>query len=146
MTTLQRFTQYKYTDTTNLWQEELQAWVPDVMFDAHVHLGPPQAMAPIVGMRAAIPLTSYSSLTWNELEPFLNQLYSNKTLEGLIAFGFPLQEVDYGIANNYIANLVSENEIITGFILSNPYDTKSTIEQLMLRSHTYPRCVVLHFL
>lgn len=129
MTTIQHQSHYQYTDTANLWRSELRAWVPKAIFDAHVHLGPPEAMAPIVGARTGIPLTSYSSLTWCELEPFYKQLYSGKTMEGLIAFGFPLQEVNYEIANNYIADLVREDERVTGFILSNPYDTKSTIAQ-----------------
>jgi predicted TIM-barrel fold metal-dependent hydrolase len=103
--------------------------VPQNIFDAHVHLGPPEAMAPIVGERIGVPLTTYSSLTWRELEPFYKQLYSGKTVEGIIAFGFPFQEVNYEIANNYIADLMLEDARVTGFILSNPHDTQSTIAQ-----------------
>ena len=120
---------YQYVDEANVWARVLADWMPETLFDAHVHLGPREAMAPIEGARLSVPLTTYSSLTWCELEPLYRELYSGKTVEGLIAFGFPFQEVNYEIANGYIADLMCEDARVTGFILANPHDTKSTIAQ-----------------
>jgi hypothetical protein len=36
-----------YQDHVAMWEEELKAWVPEKIFDAHVHLGPLAAMTPI---------------------------------------------------------------------------------------------------
>ena len=33
-----------YQDHVRLWADELRAWVPEALFDAHVHIGPAQAV------------------------------------------------------------------------------------------------------
>lgn len=129
MTMTTATTQYHYTDYGLWWERELRDWVPERILDAHVHLGPPEAMAPIRGERVGVPLTSYTSLTWSELEPFYRDLYSGKTVDGLIAFGFPFQETDLEVANRYIADLICECPQITGFIVADPLDVPRTIAQ-----------------
>ena len=52
---------------------------------------------------------------------------SDKEIAGLIAFGFPLREVKLEVANQYIIQLMQDNPLIKGFILSDPKDTKRTI-------------------
>lgn len=34
-----------YQDHIGLWAGELKSWLPDGLFDAHVHLGPPEIVA-----------------------------------------------------------------------------------------------------
>ena len=60
-----------YADHVGLWADELMAWVPDVIFDAHVHLGPPGVMGTISPERRQLALSTFTSLTWEELEGVL---------------------------------------------------------------------------
>lgn len=120
----------EYQDHIGLWHDELCSWVPERIFDTHVHVGPPSAMRPISnGLRLKEALSTFSSLTFEELEGFYSLLFGRKTIVGLIAFPFPLREVRYQIANEYIANLIRKDRRVKGFILSNPHDTKETIRQ-----------------
>jgi len=82
------------------------AWVPDVIFDAHVHLGPPEVMGTINAERRQVALSTFTSLTWEELQGVYGELYRGKRVAGLIAFGFPLHEVDIQAANRYVIELM----------------------------------------
>ena len=84
----------RYDDHVGLWGNELRDWLPDAIFDAHVHLGPPEAMGEISAARRREPLATFTGLVWEELSDFYGSLFSGKTISGLIAFGFPLREVD----------------------------------------------------
>ena len=44
-----------YADHVQLWSSELQAWVPPTIFDAHIHLGPAEVMAPFGPQRRQLP-------------------------------------------------------------------------------------------
>jgi predicted TIM-barrel fold metal-dependent hydrolase len=113
-----------------MWASELRGWMPDKLFDAHVHLGPPAAMKAIRDpLRLKEAKTTFTSFSAEELFSFYENLYSGKSIAGLIAFPFPLLEVNYEIANQYIAGLMQKDPRVNGFILSNPYDTRSTIRQ-----------------
>lgn len=119
-----------YEDHVKMWRAELQDWVPNRIFDAHIHVGPPTAMSAIRHpKRLKEPLTTFTSFTAEDLFSFYDGLYSGKSIVGLIAFPFPLREVNYEIANEYIAELMRRDQRVKGFILSNPHDTKSTIRQ-----------------
>jgi len=117
-----------YADHIALWADELMAWVPDVFFDAHVHLGPPHAIAAISPERRKVALTTSTSLTWEQLEDVYSQLYRTKRVAGLIAFGFPLREVDLQAANRYVIDLMKrEGHALKGFLLAHPTDFDSTL-------------------
>jgi hypothetical protein len=118
-----------YQDHIGLWKNELAAWLPDTIFDAHVHLGPPDAMRPVPPHRLKEPVTTFTSLTAEELLAWYENVYRGKTMAGLIAFPFPLREVRYEPANEYIARLAARDPRVHGFILANPRDTKETIRQ-----------------
>ncbi|MCC7518970.1 MAG: amidohydrolase family protein [Verrucomicrobiae bacterium] len=118
-----------YQDHIGLWREELAAWLPDTIFDAHVHLGPPEAMGPIPLHRLQEPVTTFTALPLEELLQGYQAVYAGKTIAGMIAFPFPLREVRYEVANEYIARLMARDPRVRGFILANPRDTASTIRQ-----------------
>lgn len=107
--------------------------MPDTVFDAHVHIGPPNAVGDFSTARLKEPLSTFKSLTFEELQSWYRHVYSGKNIAGLIAFGFPLREVRYEVANEYIARLVQTDKRVRGFILSNPHDTKATIAEYFAR-------------
>ena len=119
----------KYKDHIGLWEKELKDWVPEKIFDAHVHLGPAEAVGEISPERLKIPLTTFTNLRLEELTAWYEKLYCTKKVEGLIAFPFPLREVNLEVANRYIVNIMQKRPEIKGFILSDPKDTKTTVKQ-----------------
>lgn len=115
-----------YADHVGLWADELMEWVPDVVFDAHVHLGPPEVMGAVSPQRMQVALTTFTSLTWEKLREVYGQLYRGKRVAGLIAFGFPLREVDIEAANRYIIGLMRDQPGLKGFVLAHPTDPGPT--------------------
>ncbi len=123
-----------YADHIGLWADELMAWVPDVIFDAHVHLGPPEVMGTINVERRQVALSTFTSLTWEHLQDVCGQLYRGKRVAGLIAFGFPLREVDMQAANRYIIDLMKAEPALKGFALAHPTDfgpTRATFDEAL---------------
>lgn len=118
-----------YHDHVAMWQRELAAWVPAEVFDAHVHLGPPDIVALIPPHRLREALSTYSSLTWEQAAEFYPKLFSGKSIVGMIAFGFPLREVNVAAANRYIASVAAKDARVHPFILADPHDMPATIRQ-----------------
>lgn len=108
-----------YEDHVGLWAGELQAWLPDRIFDAHVHLGPPEIVTGLSPERN-LAVTVWTSLKWEEALSGYERLFSGKTIEGVIAFPFPIQEVNVAKANEYIAGLLASDRRVKGFMLVNP--------------------------
>jgi predicted TIM-barrel fold metal-dependent hydrolase len=120
---------FVYQDHTGLWAKELGAWVPSVIFDAHVHLGPPAAMGSIQAARKKDPITTFTHLTLENARAVYADLYRGVKVSGMIAFGFPLREVDVFAANNYIIDLMQADHGIKGFMLADPRDLSMSINQ-----------------
>lgn len=116
-------------DHIGLWKDELRAWVPEKIFDAHTHLGPPGIMKPVSPEREKEPLSTFTEFTLEDLLRIYEELFTGKEIAGISAFGFPLREVDITTANNYIANLMSDNPHLYGFIMADPFNTARTIAQ-----------------
>ena len=121
-----------YQDHTGLWADELSRWVPDTIFDAHVHLGPTEAVGNMSPERLKEALSTYTSFTWEQAQKIYSDLYSGKTIAGAIAFGFPQREVNLEAANEYIINLMRTDPKVKGFVLSHPTDTARTIDNFNL--------------
>ncbi|HEY2931549.1 MAG TPA: amidohydrolase family protein [Acidobacteriota bacterium] len=118
-----------YQDHIQMWQKELRDWVPNRIFDAHIHLGPAAAMGPITPQRRKEALCTFTSFDFEELFAFYERLFSGKKITGLLAFPFPLREVNYQLANEYVAQLTQKDRRVRGLILSNPYNTRETIRE-----------------
>lgn len=117
-----------YADHIGLWRDELRAWVPERIFDAHVHLGPKSSVQKkFTPDRLRQALSTFACLPWEKLSAFYPDLYSGKTLVGLIAFPFPLREVNLDAANDYLIDLMRREPRITGFAWAHPTDTGRTI-------------------
>jgi hypothetical protein len=116
-----------YEDHVRLWADELRAWVPDAMFDSHVHIGPPQAVGPIAPERRSRALTTFMSLSWEELLDTHAALYSGKTICGLVAVPFPQREVNGDTANDYIIETMKRDARVQGFLVSEPTDARSAV-------------------
>lgn len=118
-----------YLDHIGLWRDELTAWVPDDLFDAHVHLGPYDIMQPFAEERLREALCTFRGFTYEECRAFYRELYSGKRILGQIAFGFPLREVDIRKANDYLARVAQRDRTVHPFILADPHDIDGTIAQ-----------------
>ena len=116
-----------YEDHVRLWADELRAWVPDAVFDSHVHIGPPEAVGPIAPERRADALTTFMSLSWEELLDTHAALYSGKTIRGLVAVPFPQREVNGERANDYIIEAMKRAPRVQGFLVSEPTATRSAV-------------------
>lgn len=119
-----------YADHVRLWSDELRDWLPERLFDAHVHLGPPEVMGPISAQRRQLPLATFSSLTWDELQSWYAKLYSGKDVVGVAGFPFPLQEVDQAGANRYLIELMCRWPTLRALVLAHPTDTSQTRRSL----------------
>ena len=113
-------------DHVGLWRDELSEWLPDELFDAHVHIGPPDIVGPITPERQRQALSTFMSMRWETLAAVYRELYSGKSIRGLIAFPFPQREVDLERANAYLTELMMCEPRVTGFMLSHPTDTAVT--------------------
>ena len=116
-----------YKDHIALWTNELKAWVPERIFDAHVHLGPPGIVSPITEDRRKQALSTFMHLRWEELNDCYQHVYAGKHISGLIAFPFPQREVDLDLSNDYLIELMKGNSRITGFLASHPADVNQSI-------------------
>ena len=118
-----------YQDHIGLWNDELKDWMPQTLFDGHIHIGVKEAMGEISEARRKIPLMTFSCLPYEEVVGWYENLYQGKTIAGIIACGFPLMEVNIEAANDYIVSLVKKDKRIRGFILANPKNTQQTIDE-----------------
>ena len=116
-----------YEDHIRLWAHELCAWIPDAVFDSHVHIGLPEAVGPIAPERRAVALTTFMSLSWEELLDTHAALYIGKTIHGLVAVPFPQREVNGDRANDYIIETMKRDPRVKGFLVSEPTDVRSAV-------------------
>ncbi|HRU05977.1 MAG TPA: amidohydrolase family protein, partial [Candidatus Brocadiia bacterium] len=125
-----------YEDHIGLWARDLSRWVPERVFDGHVHLGPPEAMGALSARRAKEPLCTFASLTWDQLRAGYGRLFSGKRIEGLIAFRFPLREVDVDASNDWLAGVMAAEARVKGFFLAHPTDAghaRATFDRALAR-------------
>ncbi len=113
----------EYADHIGLWRHELQDWVPERVFDVHVHLGPPEIVGAVSPARASQALCTFTDLTWEELQAIYRGLYRGKVLEAIVAFPFPQYEVDLDAGNAYMIDLMVRERGVRGFMLAHPTDT-----------------------
>ena len=117
----------QYEDHVGLWADELRAWVPDRIFDAHVHVGPPEVVGEMRPERLREALSTFMSLRWEELLALYEQLYGGKEITGLVAMPFPQREIDLAAANSYLVDLMKRVPRLRGFMLSHPTDTRAAV-------------------
>ena len=118
-----------YQDHIELWKNELKDWMPQTIFDGHIHIGVKEAVGKISEARLKEPLTTFSYLPYEEVLEWYKNLYEGKNIVGVAACGFPLREVNIQAANNYITSLIKQDDRIKGFIIANPHNTQQTIDE-----------------
>src|SRR5690606_21345856 len=91
-----------------LWRDRLASWMPDRLFDAHIHLGAAETVGPISGARQREGLTTFTHLTREAADAYHRGLFPGKRVEGMFAFGFPLRENDLPRANTYLAQCAAD--------------------------------------
>jgi hypothetical protein len=117
----------RYEDHVRLWADELRSWLPATLFDAHVHIGPPEAVGPIAPARRASAVTTFTGWSFEELLQAYSALYSGKTICGLIAFPFPQREINSALANDYLIEVMKRDSRVRGFLLAEPSDVRPAI-------------------
>jgi hypothetical protein len=110
-----------------MWERELGPWLPPAIFDAHVHLGPPGIVRPFSPERQKLALSTFASLTWEQYALWHARLFGGRQLAGLIAFPFPMVEVDLEAANGYMVQVMKAAPQVKGFLVSHPTDVRPTI-------------------
>jgi len=116
-----------YCDHAGLWGRELAAWMPESLFDAHVHLGPPEVMGEISPQRRRVPLCTFTHLRLDQARAWHAQLFPGRRVTGTIAFPFPLREVDLAGANRYMVEVMRAAPDVRGFLLAHPTDVTPTL-------------------
>jgi len=116
-----------YCDHAGLWAGALAAWMPDTVFDAHVHLGIPEVMGQISPERRRVPLCTFTHLSVAQVRAWHAQLFPSKRVSGMIAFPFPLREVDIAGANRYLIEVMRASPDVHGFLLAHPTDVTPTL-------------------
>ena len=116
-----------YCDHVGLWAGTLAASMPDTVFDAHVHLGIPNVMGRISAERRRVPLCTFTHLTLDDVRAWHARLFPSKRVSGMIAFPFPLREVDIAGANRYLVEVMRAAPDVRGFLLAHPTDLTPTL-------------------
>ncbi len=110
-----------YQDHPGLWKNELEQWMPENVFDAHIHLGRREFMTKDFSAdRLKIALSSFGHMTIEELDDIYAELYPGKNIVGMFAFPFPFLEIDPDAANSYIIKLMKQDRRVKGFIMPHP--------------------------
>jgi len=109
-----------YEDHIGLWRDELRAWVPAALFDAHVHVGPPEIVGPVTPERQGQALSTFTSFTAEALAAAHAALFQGCTVNGMFAFPFPQREVDLERANDHMIELMLRDRRAHGLMLSDP--------------------------
>jgi len=117
----------RYCDHAVLWGRELAAWMPEALFDAHVHLGPPEVMGEISPQRRRVPLCTFTHLRLDQMRAWHAQLFPGRRVTGTIAFPFPLREVDIAGANRYLIEVMRAAPDVRGLLLVHPTDLTPTL-------------------
>lgn len=116
-----------YDDHVGLWNRELAEWLPPAVFDAHVHLGLPEAVGQVSSERRRSALLTYTDLSWEDFLEVWQDLFSGHGLLGAFAVPFPQREVELGPANAYIIELMRREPRLKGFLLADPRDPAPSV-------------------
>ncbi len=122
-------TQIPFGDHIGLWANELSPWLPDCIFDGHVHLSPSDVIAPITPERRKEGLCAFPEYRWEDARAAYENLFPGKKIGGIFGFPLPLREVRLEDANQYILDLMRHHSELKGFILAHPTDARRTIAQ-----------------
>jgi hypothetical protein len=117
----------RYTDHIGLWEHELRDWLPEELFDVHVHTGPPDVVGPVSPQRRREALSTFMSFPLEELQDAHRCLYGGKKIAGYAAFPFPQREVDLAGANRYMIDAMKRDPRLHALLLSEPVDTGPAI-------------------
>jgi predicted TIM-barrel fold metal-dependent hydrolase len=116
-----------FCDHVGLWARELAAWMPAEFFDAHLHLGPLEAMGPISPARQRVPLCTFTHLELTQARGWHERLFPGRRVTGMIAFPMPLREVHIAEANRWLIDVMRASPEVKGFVLAHPTDLRPTL-------------------
>lgn len=93
-------TNWQVTDRDReLWDRELESFVPPRIFDAHLHL---YEQNHLQGQPPALCAEGPPSAGWSEFQRQIGQMLPGRQIDGL-AFGYPATTVDFAAANDFVA-------------------------------------------
>lgn len=117
-----------------IYEEELQDFLPERMFDAHVHLWRKTDFARPLDPKTAAMMpgaSRFPAFIREELDDALEILFPGKRCECLV-FGTPLAEVDLKRANGYIQEVIAEREETYGLMLPDLGASAEALEEEVL--------------
>ena len=107
-----------------VFDEELNDFLPGKIFDAHVHIAPPDGFLPCGPFDCAgVPLTSY---TYDELAADLKTAFPNRHTEAL-CFGFPNPKYETARNNAYVGGSADFQQFFPLRLLDPQRDTAEAV-------------------
>lgn len=109
-----------------IFDEELDSFLPEKVFDFHVHIAPPDSLShPTLFSCGGVPLSGY---TYEQLAADLELAYPGRRTAAL-CFGFPHPEYDRGRNNQYVASGADGSRFFPLRLFDPHGDTRETLEQ-----------------
>jgi predicted TIM-barrel fold metal-dependent hydrolase len=109
-----------------IFDEEIADFLPERVFDIHVHLAPPHGFAPGAPFSCGgVPISSY---TYEELANDLAVAFPGRHTEAL-CFGFPLPALDRQIHNTYVGAQADFRRFFPLRLLDPQRDDAATLQR-----------------
>ena len=115
------------TTDPEVWAQELKDFVPERVFDVHVHLWRAEDIPQ--GIRfdpSDIGLDAFPSFTREQFRQTMARLLPGRTVEAL-AFGLPHKEIPREGVNRYVARTQAEDPGIRGLAVIGPHDDMAQV-------------------
>lgn len=123
---------FPMTDS-EIWEQELKDFVPQRVFDAHVHMWPPEAVPGDLDMRPTdIGMSTFRSYTKEEFTAAAARLLPNRSV-GALAFGAVHRALARDPINRYVAAVQNAEPDLWGLAVISPYDPMETVERWIER-------------
>ena len=112
-----------------VWQQELKDFVPDRVFDVHVHLWRAEDMPAEVALEPSdIGIDAFPSFTMEQFRTTMDRLLPGRTVKAL-AFGLPHKNIPREGLNRYVSETQKRERTIFGLAVIAPHDPMQDVRQ-----------------
>jgi len=114
---------------SEVWEQELKDFVPDRVFDAHVHLWPPEAVPEGLEVRPTdIGMSTFRSYTLEEFRAATRRLLPGRSVSAL-AFGAVHRELAREEMNRYLGEVQRAQPDISALATVSPQDSMQDVRR-----------------
>ncbi|QDU26080.1 Amidohydrolase [Anatilimnocola aggregata] len=110
-----------------LWNDELESFVPPKIFDSHVHL---YEQSQFQGAPPALCAEGPAVVNWSEFQSQMNDLMPGRQIGGT-CFGFPAITVDFAATNDFLAQECDHRAARAQLLISPAMDADYVREQVL---------------